>query len=168
MEKYEWIVTLYSRDDLDGFYDDMETPGGSITIPDREVELTNRRTISRNTHYMLTHDEAAEVLADPRVWGVDLASEVLDTIKPSGYTVNEKFSKDWNSDASDVNWGLLRHSEATNRNNWGSNALTNITSDLTVTASGKNVDVLIVDGHIDSTNRIDTTTIISGVGNREG
>ena len=149
MEKFEWIVTLHNRDDLNDFYDDMETPGGSITIPDRKVELVNRRLISRNTHYMLTHDEAAEVLADPRVWGVDLADEVIDAIKPSGYTVNEKFSKDWNSDASDVNWGLLRHSEATNRNNWGSNALTNITSDLTVTASGKNVDVLIVDGHID-------------------
>jgi len=148
MEKFEWIVTLHNRDDLEGFYDDMETPGGSITIPNRSVELTQRRKISRNTHYMLTFAEAEEVLADERVWGVDLAKEVEESIRPN-YTQTGTFSKDWFTDESDKNWGLLRHSETTNRSNWGSNGTTNITDSLTVTASGKNVDVVIVDGHID-------------------
>lgn len=148
MEKFEWIVTLHNRDDLEGFYDDMETPGGSITIPNRSVELTQRRKISRNTHYMLTFAEAEEVLADERVWGVDLAKEVEESIRPN-YTQTGTFSKDWFTDESDKNWGLLRHSETTNRSNWGSNGTTNITDTVTVTASGKNVDVIIVDGHID-------------------
>jgi hypothetical protein len=33
----EWIVTLYNHEDLESFYKDMETPGGSLYIPDREI-----------------------------------------------------------------------------------------------------------------------------------
>ena len=149
MEKFEWIVALHNKEDLNDFYDDMETPGGSITIPDRKVELVNRRLISRNTHYMLTWEEAEEVRADKRVACVDLAQEVEESIRPNGWSMTGTFSKDWFTDESDKNWGLLRHIEAANRNNWGSNGTTNITDTVTVTASGKNVDVVIVDGHID-------------------
>ena len=146
---HEWIVTLHKREDLPGFYDDMETEGGNLFIPDRAVELALKRPISRNTHYMLTHEEAELVKADDRVWDVTFA-EFSEMVRPNGWVMeNEKFSKDWNTDATDHNWGLLRHSEATNRSNWGSNATTNIIDDLTSTASGKNVDVVIVDGHID-------------------
>jgi hypothetical protein len=35
-----------------------------------------------------------------------------------------------------------------NRTNWGDNSTSNISSDLTITASGRNVDVVIFDGHI--------------------
>lgn len=146
----EWIVTLHRKEDLESFYEDMETPGGNLFIPDRAVEVANKRPISRNTHYMLTHDEVELIKADNRVWDVDLAELVDLLTKPAGWSVtNTKFSKDWFTDATDVNWGLLRHSESSNRSNWGSNGTANITSDLTVTASGKNVDVVIVDGHFD-------------------
>jgi len=149
MQKFEWIVTLRSKEDLDDFYDDMETPGGSITIPDRKVELVNRRMISRNTHYMLTWEEAEEVRADKRVVGVDLAIELEETTRPMGWTTTGTFSKDWFTDESDKNWGLLRHTEVTNRSNWGANGSSNVTDTVTVTAAGKNVDVVIIDGHID-------------------
>jgi hypothetical protein len=56
----------------------METPGGSLYIPDRAVELVHRRTISRNTHYMLTEEEAVEIRNDPRVLGCEI------TFKDSG------------------------------------------------------------------------------------
>ena len=36
-------------------------------IPDRAVDLVHRRAISRNTHYMLTEEEAAEIRNDERV-----------------------------------------------------------------------------------------------------
>ena len=68
----EYIVTCKSMEDLDSFYDDMETVGGSLYIPDRAVELTNRRTISRNTHYMLTESEAEEIRNDSRVIACEL------------------------------------------------------------------------------------------------
>ena len=151
----EWIVTLHDKEDLDSFYEDMENVGGALHIPGRAVELTNRRLISRNTHYMLTNEEAETLKNDPRVWDCDLKELVDITTKPTGWKLeNQKFSKDWFTDATDVNWGLLRHSETTNRSNWGANGTTNITSDLTVTASGKNVDVIIVDGHIDPAHSI--------------
>jgi hypothetical protein len=149
MELREWIVTLHRKEDLESFYEDMETPGGNLFIPDREVEVSEKRLISRNTHYMLTDEEVELVRADPRVWDVEPA-ELLDlATKPSFKITNGDFDKAWGDSATDVNWGLLRHSEATNRSNWGDGGTTNITDDLTITASGKNVDVVIVDGHID-------------------
>ena len=53
-EQQEYIVTLNNKDDLDEFYYDMETPGGNLYIPNRSVDIVNRRPISRNTHYNLT------------------------------------------------------------------------------------------------------------------
>ena len=153
----EYIVTLHNKDDLDQFYDDIETTESSVHIhdgevhfPSRAVEVSNRRLISRNTHYMLTHEEAQELKNDPRVWDVELAEMIELTTKPTGWKMeNKKFSKDWFTDATDHNWGLLRHSEDANRANWGSNGTNTYVSDLTVTSSGENVDVVIVDGHID-------------------
>ena len=77
----EWIVTLHRKEDLDSFYEDMETPGGNLFIPNRAVELVNRRSISRNTHYMLTYDEAQMLKADDRVWDVELAELIEITTK---------------------------------------------------------------------------------------
>ena len=144
----EYIVALHNKEDLESFYEDMETEGGDLFIPDRAVDVTNKRLISRNTHYMLTTDEVELLEQDDRVSAVVLA--VLDTLdEPAGYQVDEKFSKDWFADVTDTNWGLLRHSEELNRNNWGADGVTNINDELAITASGKHVDVVIVDGHID-------------------
>ena len=63
----EYIVTCTTYEDLQSLYDDLETPGGTLHIPDREVELVHRREISRNTHYMLTDEEAEQVRTDSRV-----------------------------------------------------------------------------------------------------
>ena len=54
----EYIVTLHKYEDLDNFYEDMETPGGTLTIPGRKVDCMFRRDISRNTHYLLDELEA--------------------------------------------------------------------------------------------------------------
>ena len=71
----EYIVTCRSYEDLENLYDDMETPGGSLYIPDRAVDLVHRRSISRNTHYMLTEEEAAEVRNDERVIACELPAK---------------------------------------------------------------------------------------------
>ena len=72
----EWIITLHNHEDLEDFYNDMETPGGNLFIPDRAVGVEKRRSISRNTHYMLTPAEAALVKQDERVWDVDMADMI--------------------------------------------------------------------------------------------
>lgn len=150
MELREWIVTLRNKEDLDSFYEDMETPGGNLFIPNRAVEVAHRRPISRNTHYMLTDDEVELIKADPRVLDAELAEILIRGIKPFYTITNGSFDKRWQKDVADINWGLLRQSEASNRANWGDNGSAPvITTDLTITASGKNVDVVIFDGHID-------------------
>ena len=54
----EYVVTLQRFEDLDNFYNDMETPGGDLYIPNRSVDVQQRRNVSRNTHYMLNDAEA--------------------------------------------------------------------------------------------------------------
>lgn len=145
----EYIVTLHNKEDLDDFYNDMETPGGNLYIPDRAVDLQLRRTISRNTHYMLTPEEAIQINDDPRVISVEPRA-LADIITRSGYKIEDAtFSKYTIENASHTNWGLLRHFEENNRTGWGSDNIGEIVDSITITASGKNVDVVIVDGHMD-------------------
>jgi len=149
---HEWVVTLHRKEDLESFYDDMETPGGNLFIPNRAVDVANKRPISRNTHYMLTYDEAELVKNDDRVWDVTLHDlMILATPKPLGYKIeNKDFSKSNTTNAGHTQWGFVTHSDDTLRSTWSSTSTTSLTGvDLTITASGKNVDVLIVDGHID-------------------
>ena len=87
MRKKEYLVTLKNKDDLLGFYDDMETIGGSASIPNRAIPVENRRPISRNTTYLLTESEAKKISKDPRVLSVELTFEERGiTFKPVSYT----------------------------------------------------------------------------------
>lgn len=56
----EVVVTLYKKEDLEGFYVDMQKhdSNGKEWIPDRQVIRAKKRNISRNTHYYLTESEA--------------------------------------------------------------------------------------------------------------
>ena len=57
-ETKEYVVTLRNRQDIDSFYEDMESTEGTLYIPNRKVDIANIREISRNTHYYLTDEEA--------------------------------------------------------------------------------------------------------------
>jgi hypothetical protein len=145
----EWIITLHNKNDLESFYEDMETPGGQLYIPGRAVQCSDKRPISRNTHYMLEDDEVDLIRQDPRVWDLDLKELVDLTTKPAYKITNGDFAKDFNLDSGDTNWGLLRHVEELNRSNWGDPGTSLVVDNVEITSSGKNVDVVIVDGHID-------------------
>lgn len=147
----EYIVTLKDRKFLEEFYYDMETEGGKLFIPNRKVSCCKRRNISRNTHYLLTDEEAEVLRNDERVLCVSLKPEDLGiSIMPLGF---RQESNDWNknstNNSSHRNWGLLRCVEGEQRPNWGSNGTSNQSGEIVLTSSGKNVDVVIVDGHID-------------------
>lgn len=128
----EYIVTCRSYEDLEDLYNDMETLGGSLYIPDRAVELVHRRNISRNTHYMLTEEESVEIRNDPRVLGCEI------TFKDSGiievgydWTQTADFNKTTGTfSGDDKNWGLYRTVKGETL--YDSAA----TYDITVTASG--------------------------------
>lgn len=149
-ELKEYVVTLKNREDLEAFYNDMETEGGNLYIPDRRVDVAQRRAISRNTHYMLSTEEAETVKNDPRVLAVALTPEELGmTVRPHYVQTNNNFDKSSTEDVNDINWGLLRVYEGAQRANWGTDATSNQSGTINIQTTGKNVDVVIVDGMID-------------------
>jgi len=148
-EVREYVVTLKNFDDLDDFYDDMETPGGNLYIPGRSVDVANRRSISRNTHYYLTDSEADTLRNDPRVLDVSKTPEELGLIARPLFTQTET---DWDksgiNNSNHNNWGLLRCVEGAQRSGWGSDSTAIQSGTITTTSEGRNVDVVIVDGLI--------------------
>lgn len=148
----EYIVTLHKFDDLESFYADMETEGGSEYIPNRRVDCHIRRPVSRNTHYMLTDEEALALCLDPRVLDVELTMEELGIIAgPAGsYTTSSnRWSKSANLSQGDLNWGLFRVFNGSQVSNWGFDGTQNVSGTITMPQSGSNVDVVIVDGMLD-------------------
>jgi len=150
MEEKEYTVTLKDINDLDDFYDDMETPGGNLYIPNRAVDCSLRKPISRNTIYRLTEEEANQLRNDPRVEHVDL------TPHEKGYEFRQFYdqtSSNWDKSTSITNsmknWGILRCTEGAQRTGWGQDSTPTQSGTAKIYGSGKNVDVVIVDGHID-------------------
>ena len=141
-EMKEYIVTLHSHEELDNFYQDMETPGGNLYIPERAVDLVNRRPNSRNTHYMLNDSEAEQLRQDPRVWAVEVKLDIEAT--PAWSDTNGYYSKDVVTTTNDRNWGLLRGFDRDHVSGWGSDGATKTrTSTLTSPLNGVNVDYVI-------------------------
>jgi hypothetical protein len=87
----EYIVTLKDRDDLDDFYEDMETLRKTKydCMPERAVECCCRRPNSRNTHYDLTEEEAEVLKNDPRVLAIELTPEEQGLVIHSLFTQTE-------------------------------------------------------------------------------
>lgn len=143
----EYVVTLYSHEDLEEFYKDMETPGGNLYIPDRQIECHCRRPISRNTHYLLTPEEAQLVKNDPRVWDCELRS--FPKREPAGFIQSSNdFNKDQTLSQGNTNWGLLRCERGVQIPNWGTDGTASQSGSITITSSGKNVDIVVIDGHL--------------------
>lgn len=143
----EYIITLHDHNDSGGFYEDMETEGGNITIPNRACECCNRRPISRNTHYHLTYEEARQVLEDDRVKAVSLTPAELG-LKPvplAWQTSSANFDKVVASNSDDINWGFVTSSSKTKLTGWGTGATLSLTKNVVSELSGKNVDIVIAD-----------------------
>jgi plastocyanin len=134
----------------------METPGGNLYIPDREVELVNKRPISRNTHYKLTAEEAEQVANDPRVIACELTPEErglelrpLSYVNNQSYTISSSvFRKNGSYAATDRQWGML-HCAGTDsqrgKASFGTDGTDTKTESLTIYNAGKHVDIVIVD-----------------------
>lgn len=167
----EYVVTLYNKEDLENFYVEMNNENGNEFIPERSVERTNKRPLSRNTHYLLTGEEAQKLKEDPRVWDVDLTLEEKGVVAlPCGTTTitNGSFARKSTSVVNtELNWGLLAHGNASAVNQldeagtdylnslgqpkystWGSDRTGSVVASVTIPFSGENVDVVIVDDEI--------------------
>ncbi len=142
MENY--FVTLKKGVDVDEFSDDMETPGGSLYIPDRSVDVADRRPNNlRSTLYNLSADEAETIRQDSRVVAVQLPVPV--SARTDFGTQTGRFYRGTNKDSGVVNWGLRRciqtsyeSSQETFSNNQG----------FTYNLDGTGVDVVIQDSGV--------------------
>lgn len=145
----EYIVIVKDMIDLDGFISDMESPDGNLYIPNRRVEISELRPMSKSTHYMLTDKEADTVRQDPRI------SDVILTFKDKGFKISplDQRSAYWDktniAHINDKNWGLYRAYSGEPISKWGSDGTTTISGTINLTNTGKNVDVVICDGHLD-------------------
>lgn len=166
----EYIVTAKTKEDLASLYEDLETLGGCECIPSREVQCAHRRPISRNTHYYLTDEEAALIRNDERVMNVELSFEERGlSFQPSytieanateeeisigenepNYTLDTSFwSKSINNSDAHRQWGMYRCVNGATVSNWGNNGTQSIPGTVLFTSTGKNVDVVVVDGCFD-------------------
>jgi hypothetical protein len=130
-----YAVILKDFKDSDTFYDDMETPGGSITIPDRQVEVDMRKPISRVTIYSLTPQEADLVKQDDRVEDVEIYDKDF-PIELLGNYRRYRFQQ-----PTDNNWGRFQHIHQ----DQPVPATSDIITLPELPYTGKNVDVVIMD-----------------------
>ena len=146
----EYIVTAKTKEDLESLYNDLETIGGCDCIPDREVECVHRRPISRNTHYYLTDEEAELIKKDPRVLDVALTPEERGaTITPQYTLSTTTWNKSNTNNDAHRSWAMYRCVNGATVANWGSDSTASQNATVLFTSTGKNVDVVVVDGCFD-------------------
>ena len=142
MIEKEYIVTLQKNVDHQAFDAEMVNVTGAGAIPKRTVGIAHARPASkRNTHYMLTDDEATFLRADARVMAVEIPPEQQDDIV-IGHVATQ--TGDFTKTASDsgvfINWGLKRVNEATNT--YTGNF---VEGDYNYTLDGSGIDIVIQD-----------------------
>ena len=86
MSEKIYIVTLHKKEDLEGFYTEMESKG---------FVLDAKREISRNTHYWMTEEQAIELRKDSRVWDVEGVEDIKwkREANREPYTISGDFGK---------------------------------------------------------------------------
>ena len=160
MEEQVYIVTLYKKEDLEQFYNEME---------DKNISLVDKRPISRNTLYRMTESQAEELRSDPRVWDVVDKDKIIITDNASynynNYTRNNvvfrrSVSNLGTSMSSDTQWGLWhsnvsahdanagRKSPTASDRSKGINWATQTQTQASYYGDGANVDIVICDSSI--------------------
>lgn len=148
MSEKEYVVSLNRNVDYAAFDAEMVASTGAGAIPNRTVDVANAREGSyRNTHYMLTDEEAAALREDERVYAVEINPLDRDDIFIGRHAVQESdFTKTTSDSGAFVNWGLRRLNET-------DDPYTGNTVDggYNYTIKGEGVDVVIMDSGIYST-----------------
>ena len=147
MEENVYIVTLHNKEDLEEFYDEMEKNNFSLVL---------KRPLSRNTHYLMTAEQAEKLRHDNRVWGVELQDDFIvrpQVINNQSYVKSGNFWKGSSSvSPNDFQWGHLHvagDQSKRRKNQWGSPvppwSYDQVVDTVTIFNDGKHVDVVIVD-----------------------
>ena len=148
----EYVVTLYRKEDLEQFYNEMQLTN---------FPLVMKRPLSRNTHYMMTEEQAERLRQDPRVWGVEAVDSFhiarQGSISNEPYAVTGNFWKDDTQgpatvSPTDYQWGHLHcagNQAQRGKGQFGpvssGGSYEQITEAVEVFNNGRHVDVVIVD-----------------------
>lgn len=145
----EYVVTLHRKEDLEQFYNEMQLTN---------FPLVMKRPLSRNTHYMMTEEQAERLRQDPRVWGVEAVDSFhieRQVVNNEPYTIAGQFWKDGpigsSISATDLQWGHLHcagDQVQRRKNTWGdgsSPTVEFVTDQVEVFNNGRHVDVVICD-----------------------
>ena len=109
MSEKEYIVSIENHNDLEQFYDEMESNKSTEHIPEKNFQVLDRREISRNTHYIMTDEEASQIRNDPRVIAVEEPPENRGIkIEPSFEWDNTIHFDRGTATNDKVQWGILR------------------------------------------------------------
>ena len=142
MSEKEYIVSLNKGVDYAAFNQEMIANTGAGDIPNRGVEVANARPGSqRNTHYMLTDEEATLLANDARVYAVELRPDLRSDIKIGIRAVQTgDFTKTIEDRGFFLNWGMRRINEATNPYVDGA-----VNGGYNYTLDGTGVDIVVQD-----------------------
>lgn len=150
----EYIVIVNRGVDLAAFDAEMADSQGHGPIPARSIDIANPRPASnRQTHWMITDEEAEAIRTDPRVLAVEIPpdqrTDIDMDISAIQYPKRYTFHKGYNTvlaDGKEANWGLTR----TNYRDvpWADGVYTGL-PEFTYSRDGTGVDVVIQDGGID-------------------
>ena len=145
----EYVVTLYRKEDLEQFYNEMQLTN---------FPLVMKRPMSRNTHYMMTEEQAERLRQDPRVWGVEAVDSFQikrQIVNNEPYAKSGNFWKDSQSASvspNDLQWGHIHCAGSQIQRGKGSFGPINsgwtyeqVNDTVEVFNSGRHVDVVIVD-----------------------
>lgn len=142
MEK-EYVVIVNKGVDLNSFDAELAASTGEGPIPARSVDIANPRIGSkRMTHWMLTDEEASNLMKDPRVLSVEIPPDQRTDIKIGKLAFQDNdFGKPSILNANQVNWGLRRCIAETNIYENTSSA----TGQYQYALDGSGVDIVIQD-----------------------
>ena len=146
----EYIVTLHRKEDLEQFYNEMQLSNFPLAL---------KRPLSRNTHYMMTEEQAERLRQDPRVWDVvesDSMQVKRKVINNEPTTISGEFWKDssfvstsFSGLVGNKQWGQLHcagDQVQRRKNLWGDGTGTEYATDtVEIHNNGRHVDVVIVD-----------------------
>ena len=167
MKKYTLAVT--SPEYWSEIHDALIVDSNQDGIPDRQVTCTDNKNHSptRGT-YELTEEEAAEIAEHPHVKWIELSPNDNPEVYPKPQPVTKRFKSNvrvyrdlgaandppntspTSAELNRTNWAVVRVGLQTNGDGWPnvSGSIAPITTDVSYSLTGKNVDLIIQDSGI--------------------
>ena len=158
-----YIVTAKNMEGMLRIHEELTTADTTPTntVITRPVMIDQERPKSRSTSYYLTRKEAVSLKLHPDVRAVQPhPSEMGVSISSHVITQTSNFNRESVQNSNHKNWGLLRCVEGGVHNDWsGDNTQT-----ITLTETGKNVDIVIMDADGQATGHPEYAVNVDGTG----